>query len=427
MISDPPSSQKGAEPSFLQRLTASLFHEPASDAHEQFVSALRAAKTNGVLSDDALFMIEGVLKISELSASDIMVPRSQIKAIDISEPQDKWLREANQSGHSRFPVIEGDFSDVKGLLHAKDLLTALLHPDYRLDLSDGMENLRTALAMAASGVPGVFLAFDRKVILGCRAVKTRTTDFDAFESVNWPLAANVDGKGLQIHREAIPATAGACALRDKLCDKVFLIKLTPGLDPEIFDMLLQMHYRGIVIEAFGAGGLHFVRRDLIAKLQAAARAGMTVVVCSQCLYEPSDFSVYEVGQRALAQGVILGSLGPVLAGRLDSPFLALAKSVGVEGAFQRVESVVAALWVTADVTMAGLLVFALRAMASAAVPRYQEEWVGRGAVLLAAIAALLLPGRQVETLERLALGANLWFGLLLPILLAVWIKLHKRG
>ena len=173
-------------------------------------------------------------------------------------------------------------------------------------LSDGMENLRTALAMAASGVAGVFLAFDRKVILGCRAVKTRTTDFDAFESVNWPLAASVDGKGLQIHREAIPTTAGACTLRDRLCDKVFLIKLSPGLDPENFDILLQMHYRGIVIEAFGAGGLHFVRRDLISKLQTAAQAGMTVVVCSQCLYEPSDFSVYEVGQKVLAQGVIQG-------------------------------------------------------------------------------------------------------------------------
>ena len=173
-------------------------------------------------------------------------------------------------------------------------------------LSDGMENLRTALAMAASGAAGVFLAFDRKVMLGCRAVKIRTTDFDAFESVNWPLAASVDGKGLQLHPEAIPRQTGECALRDRLCDKVFLIKLTPGLDPEIFDMLLQMHYRGIVIEAFGAGGLHFVRRDLIAKLQAAARAGITVVVCSQCLYEPSDFSVYEVGQKALEQGVIQG-------------------------------------------------------------------------------------------------------------------------
>ena len=173
-------------------------------------------------------------------------------------------------------------------------------------LSDGMENLRTALAMAASGAAGVFLAFDRKVMLGCRAVKIRTTDFDAFESVNWSLAASVDGKGLQLHPEAIPRQTGECALRDRLCDKVFLIKLTPGLDPEIFDMLLQMHYRGIVIEAFGAGGLHFVRRDLIAKLQAAARAGITVVVCSQCLYEPSDFSVYEVGQKALEQGVIQG-------------------------------------------------------------------------------------------------------------------------
>ena len=173
-------------------------------------------------------------------------------------------------------------------------------------LTDGLDNLRTALAMAASGTAGVFLAFDRKVILGCRAVKTRTTDFDAFESVNAPLAATVDGKGLRIHRQALPVPAGSCALRDRLCDKVFLIKLTPGLDPEIFDMLLQMHYRGIVIEAFGAGGLHFVRRDLIAKLHAAALAGITVVVCSQCLYEPSDFSLYEVGQRALAQGVIPG-------------------------------------------------------------------------------------------------------------------------
>ena len=47
---------------------------------------------------------------------------------------------------------------------------------------------------------------------------------------------------------------------------------------------------------------------------------------------------------ALSQFVILGSLGATLAGRLDSPFFTLAKSVGVEGAFQRVESVITALW-----------------------------------------------------------------------------------
>ena len=174
-------------------------------------------------------------------------------------------------------------------------------------LTDALENLRTALAMAAAGTAGVYVAFDRRVILGCRAVKTRTTGFDAFESVNWPLAAAVGGDGLRIHSEALPPASGApCILRDTLSDKVFLIKLTPGLDPEIFDMLLKMHYRGVVIEAFGAGGLHFVRRDLIAQLRRAAEAGMAVVVCSQCLYEPSNFALYEVGQRALEQGVIQG-------------------------------------------------------------------------------------------------------------------------
>lgn len=174
-------------------------------------------------------------------------------------------------------------------------------------LTDGMENLRTAFAMAASGAPGVYLAFDRKVILGCRAVKTHTTAFDAFESVNHPLCASVDGAGLTLYPTALPPRAdGPCRLLDALEPAVFLIKLTPGLRPEIFDALLGMHYKGIVIEAFGAGGLHFIRRDLISQLHKAASAGISVVVCSQCLYERSDFSLYQTGQKALAQGVIQG-------------------------------------------------------------------------------------------------------------------------
>lgn len=173
-------------------------------------------------------------------------------------------------------------------------------------LTDGLDNLRTAFAMAAGGCAGVFLAFGRKVMLGCRAVKTHTTDFAAFDSVNWPPVAVVNGAGLTLRREAIPPAAGPCALRDELCQQVFLIKLTPGLDPEIFDMLLRMHYRGVVIEAFGAGGLHFIRRNLIEKLHAAAQAGMAVVVCSQCLYESSNFSLYQAGQKALAEGVVQG-------------------------------------------------------------------------------------------------------------------------
>jgi len=171
-------------------------------------------------------------------------------------------------------------------------------------LTDAADNMRYAFAMAASKTPGVFVSFNRKIILGCRAVKVRTTGFDAFESVNCKNVALIDSNGLNINEKLVRKPSGECRLMDSLCPDVFLIKLTPGLNPEIFDVLLQMNYKGIVIEAFGAGGLHFVNRDLISKLAKMVEHGISVVVSSQCLYERSDLSIYQVGQLALEKGVI---------------------------------------------------------------------------------------------------------------------------
>ncbi|MBR3840439.1 MAG: asparaginase [Erysipelotrichales bacterium] len=173
-------------------------------------------------------------------------------------------------------------------------------------MTDGIENLRTAFAMAASEIPGVFIAFNRKVMLATRAVKVRTTSFDAFESVNADYIATVDSRGLVIHKELLPTIQGDFILRNDICSDVFLIKLIPGMNPNIFDALLSMNIKGVVIEAFGAGGVQYLRRDITNKLSKLVDNNISVVVCSQCLYERSDFSIYEVGQKVLAQGVIEG-------------------------------------------------------------------------------------------------------------------------
>ena len=83
-------------------------------------------------------------------------------------------------------------------------------------LSDGPDNLRTAFAMASSGVPGVFLAFDRKVMLGCRAVKVRASGFSAFESVNARYAGTVSNRGLVLDERVLPKRTGEAALRTEL-------------------------------------------------------------------------------------------------------------------------------------------------------------------------------------------------------------------
>jgi len=114
----------------------------------------------------------------------------------------------------------------------------------------------------------------------------------------------VDGEGLTLRRELIPRPQGAFELRDDLCNDVFLLKLTPGFQPEFLSALGAMRTRGVVIEAFGAGGLHFIRRNLVEPLERLVRGGTAVAVSSQCLYERSDFSLYQTGRKALDAGVI---------------------------------------------------------------------------------------------------------------------------
>ena len=172
-------------------------------------------------------------------------------------------------------------------------------------LSDGPDNLRTAFAMAASGKPGVFLAFDRKVMLGCRAVKVRASGFSAFESVNARYAAQVSNLGLVVDPAVLPVADGEAKLCTDISRDVFLLKLTPGLNPAVFDMLAAMGYKGIVIEAFGLGGVNVLHKGLRG-IRRAVEDGISVVVTTQCLYDSSDLRVYQVGNKLLELGVIQG-------------------------------------------------------------------------------------------------------------------------
>ena len=173
-------------------------------------------------------------------------------------------------------------------------------------LTDARSNMFTAFAAVECGIPGVSIAFDRKVMAGCRAVKVRTMGFDAFQSVNASYLGEVFADGMH---PAVPIPGpeerrSPVLLQDGICRSVFLLKLIPGTDPAILSALRNMNYRGIVIEAFGAGGMQFVRTNMLDQLRALTEAGVSVVVCSQCLYDTSDLTIYEAGTRLLDCGVI---------------------------------------------------------------------------------------------------------------------------
>lgn len=116
------------KPSLLERLSHFLLREP--EDREQLVDLLHAAYENRLMDADALSMIEGVLQVSEMQVRDIMIPRSQMDVIDITQSPEAFIPFVIEAAHSRFPVIDGDKNDVIGILLAKDLLRYYAGEDF---------------------------------------------------------------------------------------------------------------------------------------------------------------------------------------------------------------------------------------------------------------------------------------------------------
>ena len=121
MSEDPPS--KPSHRTWFARLTQALSGEPRS--REELIEELRHAQANGLLSNDTLSMIEGAIKVAELTVADVMVPRAQTVFLPIDVPEKEILNIVIESGHSRFPVHDGDKDEILGILLAKDLLRCL--------------------------------------------------------------------------------------------------------------------------------------------------------------------------------------------------------------------------------------------------------------------------------------------------------------
>ncbi|NLB91701.1 MAG: asparaginase [Clostridiales bacterium] len=173
-------------------------------------------------------------------------------------------------------------------------------------LSDAPSNLHHACAVAAQQVPGVYVVFHHKIIDGTRAVKTRTTSFNAFDSINAPLAGTIDSSGIHFdHPQQMQYDQNIVPVSD-LDSRVFLLKVFPGTMPDIFDWIIHAKYKGVVLEAFGLGGLHYIRRNLVDKLKDLENHGIPVLVVTQCYYEKADLTIYEVGNQLLSKNIISG-------------------------------------------------------------------------------------------------------------------------
>ncbi|MCL5041722.1 MAG: CBS domain-containing protein [Gammaproteobacteria bacterium] len=120
---------------WLDKLVQAFVHEPKNQ--QDLVELLREAHQNDVLDIEALSIIEGALQVADMQVRDIMVPRSQMTTIKITQSPRDFLPSVVEAAHSRYPVIGESVDEVMGILLAKDLLPLLLEGNIeRFDIKD---------------------------------------------------------------------------------------------------------------------------------------------------------------------------------------------------------------------------------------------------------------------------------------------------
>ena len=172
-------------------------------------------------------------------------------------------------------------------------------------VADALENMRIAIYMAKNNYPGVFVAFNRKIMLAKCVSKTHSKSFNAFESINCGNVAEANAYGIQVDEKLIPKVDPFFRVKSNFCEKVFLLKITPGLSPDIIDYLIEKEYKGIIIESYGLGGLPTEKdNDFITKCKEAIEKGIKIIILSQCTYDGVDLNVYETGVKTKEMGII---------------------------------------------------------------------------------------------------------------------------
>ena len=105
---------------------------------KDLISLLTTAANDNLISQDSYQMILGVFSVSEIPVREIMIPRPHVIAIDVNEELNTVITKVIESGHSRFPVINGKLDEIIGILHAKDLLKNQINTNNDFDLHDYM-------------------------------------------------------------------------------------------------------------------------------------------------------------------------------------------------------------------------------------------------------------------------------------------------
>lgn len=137
-MNDPHPGTPGAKSGDATKDTRGFFEKlvdyinPGPDTRDDLIEALAEAEDNDVINAESRVMLEGVIRMADMTAKDVMVAATRMDLIDIASQVEDIVNTVIDTAHSRFPVFEGERENVIGILMAKDLLKLQRAPELNL-------------------------------------------------------------------------------------------------------------------------------------------------------------------------------------------------------------------------------------------------------------------------------------------------------
>jgi len=98
-------------------------------SEEDLKQVLEASTISGAIDKTEHELIKSILEFTDTTVKEIMVPRPDVVALDISMPRDVLVRKVIDEGYSRLPVYKANIDNIIGIIYTKDLLSLLEHRD----------------------------------------------------------------------------------------------------------------------------------------------------------------------------------------------------------------------------------------------------------------------------------------------------------
>jgi L-asparaginase len=204
--------------------------------------------------------------------------------------------------------------------------------------TDARFNLIDAVEMATMDIPEVLITFGQKILRGNRAKKNSITDYNAFDSPNYPLIGEI-GINIQINYEYVLNPEKAYFYEKGFSNNLSVLSIYPSLNLDNYLPVLDSEINGIILRGFGAGHLPTILPNWMDFLKNARDKNIMIFIGSHSRHGSVNLDLYESGKEAKDLGAI--SLGKMT---IEAAYVKLMRIFNQTTSRQKVIEVLRTSW-----------------------------------------------------------------------------------